>query len=131
MQVWRNWQTRMVQVHVKAISWRFKSSYPHQTVEIRTLYQLVKGSDFYYISTILTLIVNLNSIKALAFFCKCFSNLLCNFYQMHISLSSEILTNQLVELQQLTLLIYVYFLYLQDSVLTFQIHLLYFFSLNF
>ena len=24
--LWRNWQTRMVQVHVKAISWRFKSS---------------------------------------------------------------------------------------------------------
>ncbi len=29
MRIWRNWQTRMVQVHVKAISWRFKSSYPH------------------------------------------------------------------------------------------------------
>ena len=41
------------------------SSYPHQTVEIRTLYQSVKGSDFYYILTILTLIVNLknNNIK--------------------------------------------------------------------
>lgn len=30
MQVWRNWQTRMVQVHVKAISCRFKSCYLHQ-----------------------------------------------------------------------------------------------------
>ena len=30
MRVWRNWQTRMVQVHVKAISCRFKSCYPHQ-----------------------------------------------------------------------------------------------------
>lgn len=29
MRIWRNWQTRMVQVHVRAISWRFKSSYPH------------------------------------------------------------------------------------------------------
>ena len=29
-QVWRNWQTRMVQVHVKAISCRFKSCFPHQ-----------------------------------------------------------------------------------------------------
>ena len=131
MQVWRNWQTRMVQVHVKAISCRFKSCYLHQTVEIRTLYQLVKGSDFYYILAILILIANLYSIKALEFFCKCFSNLLCNFYQMHISLLLEILTNQLVGLQQLTLLIYVYFLYLQGSVSTFQIHLLYFFSLNF
>ena len=30
MRIWRNWQTRMVQVHVKAISCRFKSCYPHQ-----------------------------------------------------------------------------------------------------
>ena len=29
MRIWRNWQTRMVQVHVKAISCRFKSCYPH------------------------------------------------------------------------------------------------------
>ena len=28
-QVWRNWLTRMVQVHVKAISCRFKSCFPH------------------------------------------------------------------------------------------------------
>ena len=33
----------------------------HQTVEIRTLYQSVKGSDFYYILTILILIVNLKN----------------------------------------------------------------------
>ena len=30
MRIWRNWQTRMVQVHMKAISCRFKSCYPHQ-----------------------------------------------------------------------------------------------------
>ena len=28
--MWRNWQTRMVQVHVLARVWRFKSSHPHQ-----------------------------------------------------------------------------------------------------
>lgn len=31
MQVWRNWQTRMVQVHMNASSCRFKSCYPHQS----------------------------------------------------------------------------------------------------
>ena len=31
MQVWRNWQTRMVQVHMNASSCRFKSCYLHQT----------------------------------------------------------------------------------------------------
>jgi hypothetical protein len=30
LRIWRNWQTRTVQVRVKATSWRFKSSYPHQ-----------------------------------------------------------------------------------------------------
>ena len=30
MQVWRNWQTRMVQVHMNASSCRFKSCYLHQ-----------------------------------------------------------------------------------------------------
>ena len=30
MRIWRNWQTRTVQVRVKAISCRFKSCYPHQ-----------------------------------------------------------------------------------------------------
>ena len=29
MRMWRNWQTRMVQVHVLAREWRFKSSHPH------------------------------------------------------------------------------------------------------
>ena len=29
MREWRNWQTRMVQVHVKAISWGFKSPPSH------------------------------------------------------------------------------------------------------
>ena len=37
VRIWRNWQTRMVQVHVKAISWRFKSSYPHQLKTSRFL----------------------------------------------------------------------------------------------
>ena len=41
--------------------------HPHQTVKIRTLYQSVKGSDFYYILIIQILIVNLNREKALAF----------------------------------------------------------------
>ena len=35
MQVWRNWQTRTVQVRMRAISCRFKSCYLHQ-----------KGKDF-------------------------------------------------------------------------------------
>ena len=30
MRIWRNWQTRTVQVRVRAISCRFKSCYPHQ-----------------------------------------------------------------------------------------------------
>src|SRR5262245_41381921 len=30
--MWRNWQTRMVQVHVLAREWRFKSSHPHQSL---------------------------------------------------------------------------------------------------
>ncbi len=31
VRMWRNWQTRMVQVHVPARVWRFKSSHPHQS----------------------------------------------------------------------------------------------------
>ena len=27
---WRNWQTRMIQVHVSARMWRFESSLPHR-----------------------------------------------------------------------------------------------------
>lgn len=30
LRIWRNWQTRTVQVRVRATSWRFESSYPHQ-----------------------------------------------------------------------------------------------------
>ena len=30
MRIWRNWQTRTVQVRMRETSWRFKSSYPHQ-----------------------------------------------------------------------------------------------------
>ena len=33
MRIWRNWQTRMVQVHMNASSCRFKSCYPHQLWE--------------------------------------------------------------------------------------------------
>jgi hypothetical protein len=32
MRIWRNWQTRVVQVHVLAREWRFKSSYPHHKI---------------------------------------------------------------------------------------------------
>ena len=41
MRVWRNWQTRMIQVHIEAIRWRFKSSYPHHEKA------LVKASAFF------------------------------------------------------------------------------------
>ena len=41
----------------------FKSRFSHQTVEIRTLYQSVKGSDFYYILTILILIKKYKNTK--------------------------------------------------------------------
>ena len=30
MRVWRNWQTRKIQVLVEATLYRFKSCYPHQ-----------------------------------------------------------------------------------------------------
>ena len=30
LRMWRNWQTRMIQVHVPEMAWRFKSSHPHQ-----------------------------------------------------------------------------------------------------
>src|SRR6185312_1837145 len=33
---WRNWQTRVVQVHVLAREWRFESSFRHQISEVRT-----------------------------------------------------------------------------------------------
>lgn len=41
---------------------RFKSCYPHQTVQIRTQYQSVKGSDLSFFTTIRTLMQN-TSIK--------------------------------------------------------------------
>ena len=43
MQVWRNWQTRMVQVHMNASSCRFKSCYLHQNSELT----LAVGSEFF------------------------------------------------------------------------------------
>ena len=45
MQVWRNWQTRMVQVHMNASSCRFKSCYLHHKIKGTFLYPL-----FYYYS---------------------------------------------------------------------------------
>ena len=30
MRIWRNWQTRTVQVRVRVTSWGFESLYPHQ-----------------------------------------------------------------------------------------------------
>ena len=33
MRIWRNWQTRTVQVRVKVTSWGFESLYPHQIKE--------------------------------------------------------------------------------------------------
>ena len=46
MHLWRNWQTRMVQVHIFERKCRFDSCQVHQTVQIRTLCQSAKGSDF-------------------------------------------------------------------------------------
>ena len=46
MRIWRNWQTRMVQVHVKAISWRFKSSYPHHNPVSYGTGFFMKGGEF-------------------------------------------------------------------------------------
>ena len=37
MRIWRNWQTRMVQVHMKAISCRFKSCYPHHILTCQSI----------------------------------------------------------------------------------------------
>ena len=49
---WRNWQTRTVQVRVRATSCRFKSCFPHQTNIIRTWFSLWEmGSDYLFIST--------------------------------------------------------------------------------
>ena len=33
MRIWRNWQTRTVQVRVRVTSWGFESLYPHQLIE--------------------------------------------------------------------------------------------------
>ncbi len=46
MRMWRNWQTRMVQVHVLAREWRFKSSHPHQAT-CEGLYANNGGADQY------------------------------------------------------------------------------------
>ena len=58
MRIWRNWQTRQIQVLIGATRCRFNSCYPHQTVQIRTLSQSVKGSDLLFLQTIRTLIQN-------------------------------------------------------------------------
>ena len=45
LRMWRNWQTRMVQVHMKAISWGFKSLHPHQAPPNRVvLFYLFSGA---------------------------------------------------------------------------------------
>ncbi len=38
MRMWRNWQTRWVQVSVLAREWRFKSSHPHQSISLLLLW---------------------------------------------------------------------------------------------
>src|SRR6516165_2210166 len=35
---WRNWQTRMLEVHVPVRVWRFKSSRPHQPIRRLVLF---------------------------------------------------------------------------------------------
>ena len=46
MRMWRNWQTRMIQVHVPAMAWRFKSSHPHQILkELRPFFEGVARSS--------------------------------------------------------------------------------------
>ena len=47
MRVWRNWQTRKIQVLVEATLYRFKSCYPHQNRKIRTLFPIGKGFGFF------------------------------------------------------------------------------------
>jgi hypothetical protein len=39
--MWRNWQTRMIQVHVPEMAWRFKSSHPHQQLDV-TVYSYAR-----------------------------------------------------------------------------------------
>ena len=46
--MWRNWQTRMVQVHVKAISWGFKSLHPHQRRLIVLIREYLKLSALFF-----------------------------------------------------------------------------------
>ena len=53
-QVWRNWQTRMVQVHMSASSCRFKSCYLHQ-VKVRTqLPRQGKGFGLFLLEPVFT-----------------------------------------------------------------------------
>jgi hypothetical protein len=49
MQAWRNWQTRTVQVRVKAISWKFESSCLHQKPKSDKI-QVLVFSFFYLFS---------------------------------------------------------------------------------
>ncbi len=49
MHPWRNWQTRMVQVHIFERKCRFNSCRVHQTKIIRILLRLEKGSDLLFI----------------------------------------------------------------------------------
>ena len=47
MRVWRNWQTRKIQVLVGAIRYRFKSCYPHQT-RIKRTREKISSSFFLF-----------------------------------------------------------------------------------
>ena len=56
---WRNWQTRMIQVHVFSRTCRFKSCFPHQSPSafaeglfacIEQTYFRIKGSDYLFFS---------------------------------------------------------------------------------
>ena len=50
MREWRNWQTRMIQVHVLLRACRFKSCFPHQTNVIRIGCSLwAMGSDDFFV----------------------------------------------------------------------------------
>ena len=51
LRIWRNWQTRMVQVHVNASSCRFNSCYPHQVAPVCKLRTNISEIIFIYTRT--------------------------------------------------------------------------------
>ena len=68
LQVWRNWQTRMVQVHVRATSCRFKSCYLHHVEAKFTLLRLFYAKSRPHVS--LLLLFHKKSRSAYLFGCK-------------------------------------------------------------